>query len=105
MPSMNEVLTQNIRHFRTGLGLTQAHLAEAAGVSQNHIAEIEAGRKSPSMELLDGLSRALAVRPWELLMSEQERRDPQTIKRVFGDALGIFVRESVGTAVDHYFDS
>jgi transcriptional regulator with XRE-family HTH domain len=38
---------------RTGAGLTQRELAEAAGVPQSTVAAIEAGRRQPSLPLLE----------------------------------------------------
>jgi len=50
-----------LRVWREHRGLTQAALGEAAGVNRVQIAEIEAGRKSGSVETVRRLAQALGV--------------------------------------------
>ncbi len=48
-----------VRVWREKLGLTQRDLAAAAAISQSHIAEIETGAKTGSVETLKKLARVL----------------------------------------------
>lgn len=48
-----------IKATRTRLGLTQAKLAELAGVTQAYIAKIEAGEADPRVSTLERISNAL----------------------------------------------
>ena len=48
---------ENIQRLREAAGLTQEELGKQTGVSQSMIAQIERGRKEPSL----GLSRDLAA--------------------------------------------
>lgn len=50
-----------LRVFRDLRGLTQMQLAERAGVNRVQIAEIEAGRKTGSVQTLRKLGEALGV--------------------------------------------
>ena len=50
-----------VRVWRDYRGLTQVALAETSGVNRVQIAEIEAGRKSGSVETLKKLADALGV--------------------------------------------
>lgn len=50
-----------LRVYREYRGLTQAALAAASGVNRVQIAEIEAGRKSGSVETVRKLAQALDV--------------------------------------------
>lgn len=51
-----------IRTKRKEIGLSQAHLASLAGISQSAISELETGEsKMPSAEALQGLAKALRV--------------------------------------------
>ena len=50
-----------LRVFRDLRGLTQAGLAERSGVNRVHIADIEVGRKSGSVQTLRRLAEALGV--------------------------------------------
>jgi transcriptional regulator with XRE-family HTH domain len=57
-----KILGQNIKLYRTRLGLTQADLAERSGVYRSHLAGIETGSANPSVKTLEKLATALAVR-------------------------------------------
>lgn len=50
-----------IRTLREGSGLSQANLADQAGLTQAAVALIEQGKRSVSMETLDALGQALNV--------------------------------------------
>lgn len=51
----------SMRVYREYRGLTQAALADASGVNRVQIADIEAGRKSGSIETVKKLAGALGV--------------------------------------------
>lgn len=59
-----------VREHRTAAGLTQAQLAERAGIGRPHLNHIEVGRKSPTVVVLVHLARGLGVDPAELLSSQ-----------------------------------
>jgi mRNA interferase RelE/StbE len=56
-----------LRVFRDWRGLTQARLAELAHVNRVQIADIEAGRKTGSVETVKRLAEALGVTVDELV--------------------------------------
>lgn len=56
-----------IRDHRTQAGLTQAELAERAGIGRPHLNHIEGGRKNPTVVVLVHLAHSLGVTPGELL--------------------------------------
>ena len=53
--------TRSLRIWREYRGLTQQQLGDAAGVGKSYISQIEAGRKQPTVAVLQALARALAV--------------------------------------------
>ncbi len=55
---MND-LPKRISQRRKMQGLTQSQLAERVGITQAFLAEIEKGRKRPSLEVLEKLCEAL----------------------------------------------
>lgn len=59
-----------IREHRTAAGLTQAQLAERAGIGRPHLNHIEGGRKSPTVVVLVHLARGLGVDPAVLLETQ-----------------------------------
>lgn len=63
------VLAARLYEFRQDLDLSQARLAEIAGVDRKTINRIENGHFSPAMDTVVRLGTALRVDPSELLHS------------------------------------
>jgi transcriptional regulator with XRE-family HTH domain len=51
-----------IRHFRTEAGLTQAQLAEKAGLHRSYLSELEGGKETEQLKRLLRVLRQLGVR-------------------------------------------
>jgi transcriptional regulator with XRE-family HTH domain len=66
MMTIREILSKNLKENRHKLGITQAELAERAGISTNFVAMIELKHKFPTPETLDRLSAALDINTYEL---------------------------------------
>ena len=67
---LKEVIRANIVARRAELGLTQTEVAEAAGVTQPYITQIETGLKVPAIEVLASISEALRTTPSALMTPE-----------------------------------
>jgi transcriptional regulator with XRE-family HTH domain len=65
-PSQSQV-GKTIRKLRQEKGLSQADLADRAGLSREYVNKIEAGRYDPPLSTINALARALRVRPARLL--------------------------------------
>ena len=52
-----------IRKRRQGLGITQEELADRVSLSRTHMGHIEQGRRSPSLEVLNKIAKALKTSP------------------------------------------
>ncbi len=57
---------RNLRSLREAKGLTQAQLADKAGINQATISKIEAGRANFTFEMIERISAALGVTEAEL---------------------------------------
>ena len=55
-------LGQQIKALRTKRSMTQAELAERAGVGWSLIAKVEGGKRMPSMSTLERIAAALGAR-------------------------------------------
>jgi predicted nucleotidyltransferase len=64
--------TQFLRARREAAGLSQARLAELSGVQQSTIAAIERGRRAASADARDRLTRALRIRPRDILLNRRD---------------------------------
>lgn len=61
-------LGQAIKRLRTKQRLTQAQLAERAGVSQPYLSQLEAGQKrEPAVRIIHRIAKVLGVRIEDLL--------------------------------------
>ena len=58
---------ENVRQLRMSRGMTQEHLAEVSGFSQQYISDLERGRRNPTVVSLFGLAQALDTTPAELV--------------------------------------
>lgn len=72
---MPETLGNRLKERRTELGLTQAELAEACGVTRKTVNTVENGIFVPSALLALKLARALEVAPGDLfwIVEDEER--------------------------------
>ena len=64
---MSKKLGNMIREARTQKGLTQAALAEQAGISSSEMGKIERGEKEPSQDALKKMAKVLGVTQKSLL--------------------------------------
>lgn len=64
-----------IRIVRTAYGLTQGELADRLSIGSSQLSLIEAGRRKPSLKVLDELSTALGVPPHLLTLLASEPED------------------------------
>lgn len=60
-------LGKNIRRARKATDYSQEKLAEVVRISRTHMGHLEQGRRTPSLELLEKIARALKVSPKDLL--------------------------------------
>ena len=56
-----------LRTIRLAKKLSQAALAQRAGLSREYVNRIEAGRYDPPLSTITALAKALKVKPGELL--------------------------------------
>lgn len=62
-----EKLGRKIQRRRKELDYTQEELAEKLNLSRTHMGHIEQGRKSPSLEVLDKIAKALRIKVKDLI--------------------------------------
>ena len=85
------IIKNNIKAFRKLRGLTQSELAERLGISQVHLGRLENNARSLDLELIDKLSKALNVKPYELLPQEWQ---PQAITEEEQQILALFRKKT-----------
>lgn len=63
--------------LRRKMGLTQAEMAERAGISDRTYADIERGTVNMRLETFLQICQALYVTPNEILLNEEEAKSPR----------------------------
>jgi transcriptional regulator with XRE-family HTH domain len=64
---LKDVVRGNLRRIRVDQGMTQAELAEKAGIKRTHLCRFETGVTQPLVGQLGPLAAALGVHPSEFL--------------------------------------
>lgn len=67
--TLEEVIGKTIRTIRKHRELTAKALAESVPMSRAHLSDIEHGHRSPSLNMLSDIARALEIEPADLLYS------------------------------------
>ena len=67
MPTIMQTVAANVKRIRKVKGLTQQALADRVGIQRVYVAKIEGGVKTPSLQMLEKLARALKVTVGELV--------------------------------------
>lgn len=78
-PHAREVLADNVRRRRTGLGLSQEGLADLAGFHRTYVSQVERCRANISLDNIEKLASYLGVPVYELLKPEVERASPEAM--------------------------
>jgi len=66
MKNIRDILANNLKENRRKCGVSQAALAEKAGISTQYIAMIELSRQFPTPEVLERIAGALDIEAYEL---------------------------------------
>ena len=69
-----------IRVIRTAHGLSQAQLAERLSIGTSHLSLLEAGKRKPSLQVLEEISTVLNVPPHLLTLLASEPSDIENPK-------------------------
>jgi len=87
--ALKAALGKNIKSARSGKGLTQAALAERAGISVIFLSSIERGAKYPQADVLARIAGALGVGAFELFKGDLVPSDGrELVARLSRDVAG-----------------
>jgi putative transcriptional regulator len=71
----NKKVANRVRELRTGLGLTQAELADMVGIARVSILSIEKGHFIPTIETALRISQALNAAVEEIFTLKEEKNE------------------------------
>ena len=80
-------ISAKLHDFRKRMGMTQADVAEAAGISERTYAEIERGSVNMRMETLLAICKTLRITPNEILTDSTDAESEEKMTEIF-DRLG-----------------
>lgn len=69
-------VAENIRKYRTEKGITQKQLAQMIGKSESHIADIENGKTSPTLKVIEDVADKLKIPEVDLFGFNRDEPDP-----------------------------
>jgi transcriptional regulator with XRE-family HTH domain len=88
MTRVQQAIARNVKQARKRVGLSQAEVADRAGLSGSYLSEIERARGNPSVDALARIAETLGLRPYQLLLEEDdwELRDRiETVSSMYRD--------------------
>ena len=90
---------RNRKERREQLGISQKELADACGITQSHLCDIEQGRNKPSIDVAVRIARVLKVR--SIKFFEQQKGGEEVDVQALYDALAIVLgqRENVNIKI------
>ena len=68
--TLKQIFIQNLKEFRKKEGFSQQKLAEFCDTAPAYIAQIETGRKFPSMEMIEKIANILRIEPYQFFKSQ-----------------------------------
>ena len=77
---LTPVVGGNLRRLRLRRGLSLERLARASGVSRAMLSQVELGRSTPTINVVQRIARALEV-PFTALLAERAARGPSVLRR------------------------
>jgi transcriptional regulator with XRE-family HTH domain len=71
---LRQLLGQNVRLFRTRLGISQEELAFRSDLHRTYVSGVERGIRNPTVVIVGRLAKALQVEPPSLLQTRPKSR-------------------------------
>ncbi|MDR0455695.1 MAG: helix-turn-helix transcriptional regulator [Treponema sp.] len=70
--TLKQVFIRNLKEFRKKEGFSQQRLAELCDTAPTYIAQIETGRKFPSMDMIEKMANVLRIEPYHFLRNPND---------------------------------
>ncbi len=70
---LKQTVARNVRRLRLERGYTQEELSERAGINRNYTGMIERQERSPTVDMLEKLAKALKIDPVAFLTAGREK--------------------------------
>ena len=67
MDGIRDIFASNLRRIRNHRRMSQEELAFQADIDRSYVSGLEAGKRNPTILVVERVARALGVKPYELL--------------------------------------
>jgi transcriptional regulator with XRE-family HTH domain len=102
------IFIRNLKEFRKKEGFSQMKLADYCNISHGYIGEIESGRKFPSTEMIEKISHALRIEPYQLFKNSHDNLSdkmqlpclPYNIKKRIKTKIKKQIKEQIKTQIN-----
>lgn len=104
---MSNTLGNNIKYYRTGLGMSQEYVASVCGIGQSAYAAYESGKKTPKIETVKEIAGALGVHPLLLYKDDYNNNRGYFYKLIMDNCLNIDKDDSgkITVTLDETYES
>jgi transcriptional regulator with XRE-family HTH domain len=82
---VSKVFAKNLREYRKRLGMTQAELADAIGMTRSAVNNYEAAKSEPAFETFVKIFRVLGLDPYDLMVEHESYPDYYRMMQVTED--------------------
>ena len=89
MTHFQEIFIENLRFWRKKRGISQLKLSEMVNISPNYLNAVENGKNFPSPEVIQNISGALEVLPYQLFLEYPADEAAPPINTVVSELMGI----------------
>jgi len=91
----------NLKGFRKGRCISQGKLAEICGTGQNYIADIEAGKQFPSLDMIEKIAAALEIEAYRLFQ-DNESTDSKTLTTLQKQEIINLLHKAASEIINYY---
>lgn len=95
---IKSIFTSNIRKYRKLNQMSQMQLAIEADISVGFLCDLESGKKWGTLETMAKLAKALHVKPYQLLMPEEEKNNAVNIHEDLSE-LALNLKQSIDSNI------
>jgi transcriptional regulator with XRE-family HTH domain len=71
--ALTQLVAENIRALRAKRELSQQEVAQKAKISVSYVSMLERGERTPPLDTLETLAKALGVQPLDLLQATSKK--------------------------------
>jgi len=104
MTHFQKLFIENLRFWRKKREISQLKLSEMVNISPNYLNAVENGKNFPSPEVIQQISNALDVMPYQLFL--EHPTEDATVNTVISDLMAVKQRlvKEIGGLIQKYRD-